>query len=132
MAHREFLDENGGLWQVWDVFPSGFGGLNAERRSASANASDPQRRRAATFTLPVQFRGGWLAFQSQVESRRLAPIPTDWASLPDSELAVLVRSAPPTRRHGRSAGGQPAGEQHSHGDHPHGDHPVREQPRTER
>jgi hypothetical protein len=112
MAHREFRDENGGIWQVWDVFPSTLEGLTAERQGLAADAPEPPPRRVAKFTLPVQLRGGWLAFQSQVESRRLAPIPSDWVSLPDSELAALVRSAPPTRRHGRS------GED----EHPHTEH----------
>lgn len=121
MAHREFRDENGGIWQVWDVFPSTLEGLTAKRQALATDASDPQRPRAAKFTLPAQLRGGWLAFQSQVESRRLAPIPSDWVSLPDSELAALVRSAPPTRKPGRSADGE----------RPHGERARDEQPQME-
>lgn len=121
MAHREFRDENGGIWQVWDVFPSSLEGLNAERQGLPAGEPDSQPRRAAKFTLPVQLRGGWLAFQSQVESRRLAPIPSNWFALPDNELAVLARTAPPTRKSGRSANGE----------HPRDDHPRDEQPQME-
>lgn len=116
MAHREFRDENGGIWQVWDVFPSSLEGLNAERQTLPAGEPDTQPRRAAKFTLPVQLRGGWLAFQSQVESRRLAPIPSNWVTLPDSKLAELVRTAPATRRSGRPANGD------SHSEHPHSEH----------
>lgn len=121
MAHREFRDENGGIWQVWDVIPSSLEGLNAERQGSLTGESDSRPRRAAKFTLPVQLRGGWLAFQSQVESRRLAPIPNDWTTLPDSELAVLVRTAPPARRSGRSAS-----DEHKHSEHPSGEQPQLE------
>lgn len=121
MAHREFRDENGGIWQVWDVFPSSLEGLNAERQGLPEAGPDSKPRRAAKFTLPVQLRGGWLAFQSQVESRRLAPIPTNWVALADSELAVLVRSAPPTRKSSRSADSE-----HRHDQNPNGEQPQLE------
>jgi len=112
MSHREFRDENGGMWQVWDVIPSGVEGLNAERQGFPTVESGSRPRRAARFTLPAQLRGGWLAFQSQVESRRLAPIPSDWVTLPDSELALLVRTAPPTRKSGRPANGERVQSEH--------------------
>jgi hypothetical protein len=44
----------------------------------------------------VELRGGWLAFKSGGESRRLAPIPSSWVALPDQDLALLVRAAKPT------------------------------------
>jgi hypothetical protein len=99
MAHREFRDENGGIWQVWDVFPSTLEGpLTAERQDRLPDGSDGSMRRATHFRLPAQLRAGWLAFQCQDgECRRLAPIPTNWMNLSDTALAALVRSATHTR-----------------------------------
>lgn len=36
---------------------------------------------------------GWLTCETVGEKRRIAPIPDDWESLPDEELARLCRSA---------------------------------------
>ena len=40
--------------------------------------------------LPEEYREGWLAFESSSgEKRRLAPVPSDWESVSDGELATL-------------------------------------------
>ena len=45
---------------------------------------------------------GWLAFQSDDERRRLAPIPAGWESLSESELRALWAAAQVVpKRHGR-------------------------------
>lgn len=41
---------------------------------------------------------GWLSFESGLERRRLAPIPSGWESLDDGELVELCRRAAPTPR----------------------------------
>lgn len=78
MALREFTDERGRRWIVWDTYP----------------------------TLGVTTSGaGWLAFEaSDGERRRLLPIPEapeGWANATDGELCTwcaMGEPAPPTRR----------------------------------
>jgi len=66
---REFQDQNGTRWTVWDTIP------------------------ANTLGLTDEYRRGWLTFDSGTERCRLAPIPVDWADLPDERLALLLRVA---------------------------------------
>ena len=75
MAYREFEDADGRRWEAWDIYP----GSVTPRRTG--------------FTLPEELREGWLAFQSEGESRRLAPIPGTWPVLAESDLAVLLHRA---------------------------------------
>lgn len=82
MAHRQFQDEIGRRWEAWDVHPS-----TVEVRLHA------QTSRQATFPLPPELRSGWLAFQCDDESRRLAPIPHDWDRMTDLELVQLAASA---------------------------------------
>jgi hypothetical protein len=79
---RQFTDERGATWQVWEIRPSN-GGANV----------------SATY------KDGWLAFESdEAKDRetgnrlRLAPVPSDWESAPDATLRrYLARAvaAPP-------------------------------------
>jgi hypothetical protein len=42
-----------------------------------------------------ELRGGWLAFESREEKRRLAPVPAGWETASDDELReFLTRAAP--------------------------------------
>ncbi|MGH7618995.1 MAG: hypothetical protein ACREPM_17380 [Gemmatimonadaceae bacterium] len=96
MSHREFRDETGRAWEVWDVRPSiSAAPTQSGVEGGNLAALELQIRRHARFHLPAEFENGWLAFQSNGESRRLAPIPQSWISLGDRDLAVLVRSAQP-------------------------------------
>lgn len=96
MSLREFQDENGRAWEVWDVQPSS---VQTQTISGPPGSGiDQQAGRILRFDLPTELRGGWLAFQSNGESRRLAPIPTSWVALADQDLALLVRVAKPTPR----------------------------------
>lgn len=72
MAHRSFRDERGREWQVWDVRPT------------------------ADIVIRPELRGGWLAFESGDEKRRLAPVPDGWETASDAELLALLARA--TRR----------------------------------
>ena len=118
MPHRAFTDTTGTLWQVWEVIPQW-----ADRRTGTArrhrSPDDPdvdppvleQRRRPDRRQgLPDRFPrirltggldGGWLAFESTGERRRLSPIPADWEHASDPELERWCRSAaaaaPPRR-----------------------------------
>jgi len=114
MSHREFLDEDGRSWEVWDVRPSivessttsedageDAGEDAAERAGKGAGElADLERqvRHLLRLNLPTELRGGWLAFRSSEESRRLAPIPQRWVAMDDQDLALLVRAAKPIVR----------------------------------
>jgi hypothetical protein len=72
-AHREFDDQRGVRWIVFAVYPSS--------------------ARVARSGLRAQYQEGWLAFDSGVETRRLAPIPTDWVHLKNAELEAACSRA---------------------------------------
>lgn len=71
MAYREFSDQAGVLWRVWDTYPS--------------SASNVRSVYAA----------GWLGFESDVGRRRLHPVPQGWAEAPDHQLWEWLREALP-------------------------------------
>ena len=91
MAHRTFRDEQGRQWDVWEVVPTA-----VERRMArSRRFSGAERRRheEARVLVPDALQKGWLAFQSEAERRRLAPIPGQWEEMTNEELLVLLKKA---------------------------------------
>lgn len=57
VAYREFVDDAGTVWRVWDTHPV---------------AANTLRRVSPTYAT------GWLTFESESERRRLAPIPPEW------------------------------------------------------
>jgi hypothetical protein len=57
VGYREFVDDAGTTWRVWDTHPVAVNTL----RSVSPTYAE-----------------GWLTFESDGERRRLAPIPADW------------------------------------------------------
>jgi hypothetical protein len=76
MAYREFEDVGGRRWEAWDIHPPRV-----------------TPRRSGGFDLPEELRDGWLAFQTDGESRRLAPIPGTWSVLSETDLAGLLDRA---------------------------------------
>ena len=66
---RDFEDQNGTRWTVWDTVP--------------ANA----------IGLADEYRRGWLTFDNGTDRCRLAPIPADWTDLPADRLTLLLRVA---------------------------------------
>lgn len=73
MAHRIFRDAQGREWEAWDVVPTKWVGATLE--------------------------GGWVAFQSGEDKRRLTPVPLYWANAPEDELRdLLLRAKPVTTR----------------------------------
>jgi hypothetical protein len=101
MAFREFTDEAGRKWTVWDVFPT-----FAERRERDAGPplGVRERRRFAKPRAPIsaQMARGWLAFEAaDGERRRLAPIPNGWADGSTEQLrgwCATAEPGPPVRR----------------------------------
>ncbi|MGQ0713120.1 MAG: hypothetical protein ACT4PJ_05240 [Gemmatimonadaceae bacterium] len=79
--HREFVDQKGRRWEVWEVRP----GARGEARPVRA-----------------ELAAGWLAFESEEEKRRLAPIPSGWNELTPEALAELCESAAFVRERGES------------------------------
>lgn len=101
MGTREFHDESGRRWVVWPVQPS----ASERRRGAPDVRPQPRSERRTRIAKRSFLRGdlanGWLTCETVGEKRRIAPIPEDWESLPEEELARLCRSAhrvPPSRR----------------------------------
>jgi hypothetical protein len=104
MGYRRFEDEHGSSWEVWEVHPAMVERrLNADRRTTprahAEHAETAGRRQQAEvrFPIPRELEGGWLTFQTPTEKRRLAPIPAQWMTLSDHELAILCRRARPYR-----------------------------------
>lgn len=73
MAYVEFTDRAGRSWRVWHTIPS----------------DDVVR------SLPDDWKGGWLTFESGDEKRRLAPVPEGWDDLRPERLELLCRVANP-------------------------------------
>ena len=92
MPHRTFLDKPGRQWDVWEVVPTA-----VERRIAKASPRVPsiERRKVqeTRVVVPDRLQKGWLAFQSGLERRRLAPIPADWRDMTANELLDLLNQA---------------------------------------
>ena len=76
MAHRVFHDASANAWEVWEVRPT-----MADRR--------------LRVRLADELRNGWLAFQCTADRRRLTPVPTNWESMRDDELLMLLEQSQP-------------------------------------
>lgn len=88
MALRDFTDSAGRRWTVWSVRPRSEIRLRSTPRQADVDHHD-------------LLRGGWLAFETEGERRRLVPIPIDWESADATALERLCAEAdpvPPRRR----------------------------------
>jgi hypothetical protein len=101
MGHRTFTDADGVIWQVWDVHPQLAERRHAARRAAPSRLSpgapdhrtgaERRHRHEARVAVRQGYEHGWLAFDSVVGSRRLAPIPEGWDDLADASLLALCR-----------------------------------------
>lgn len=100
--HRQFTDDDGLLWQAWDVIPSWGERRVEERRKDDAGppsglderrATDRRKRRGIRIGLTSNLVNGWLAFESDGMRRRLVPIPDGWEALDEEQLRTLWRKA---------------------------------------
>ena len=100
MGLREFTDQTGRRWHVWDILP--------EQMHAATRAEDHLQN----------VINGWLAFEPAGggEKRRLAPIPPRWQSASEAELESMLQraevafhreGAPSGQGHGASQSGPP-------------------------
>src|SRR5689334_19141785 len=80
---RQFRDEAGTEWKV-TLTPRGSDAVSRENY------------------LPEAYREGWLVFESTQEKRRLAPVPSDWESMPIEELVRLCGKAVPQSARSRA------------------------------
>ena len=85
-SHREVEDQRGVRWTVFAVHPG-----TATNRP----------------TVRECFRDGWLAFDSGMETRRVAPIPDGWEAASDEALVELCERADVAPRRTRSAPAEP-------------------------
>lgn len=96
MAYRVIHDRAGVAWQVWEVHPTlGERRQLRERRLAERATAERRRRTEHRPAVATHLTRGWLAFQSEVERRRRAPIPPDWELLTDDELLDVLDAAEP-------------------------------------
>jgi hypothetical protein len=76
---REFTDDDGITWRVWDVNPSLHEHLSPSTQKISVPA-------------------GWLCFESTRERRRLAPIPDAWENIDATALKRMCAEAEPVKQ----------------------------------
>jgi hypothetical protein len=93
MPHRQFVDDAGAVWAVWDVRPSAVGSsldprIAAALRGGGGIVSQMNRTMAE----------GWLCFESDAEKRRLTPIPPGWDNLSTTDLLRLCETASGVKR----------------------------------
>lgn len=107
MAHHQFRDERGVLWDAWDVYPTLAERRVRDRRIRGALATTRQlplgraeRRRGERrqhdeprARLTPDYACGWIVFQAAGERRRLAPVPEHWDEIRDDELRSLCARA---------------------------------------
>ena len=101
-GYRTFLDARGRVWAVWMVHPSSIERRRMERRSPVENAvflieqrvlGDRREQTGAREAVATEYTNGWLCFASGGEKRRLAPVPVNWMSANDSQVAEWCRIA---------------------------------------
>jgi hypothetical protein len=91
MTHRKIKDGDGRSWDVWEVYPSAVERrMSGEYPSVQPENDGKKERREVRLLVPSALQQGWLAFQSDDERRRLAPIPENWTALEESELIALL------------------------------------------
>ena len=79
---REFTDDDGITWRVWDVNPSLHEHLSPNTQKIG-------------LSVPT----GWLCFESPRGRRRLVPIPEAWESIDVGSLKQMCAEAEPVRPH---------------------------------
>ena len=101
-GYRTFLDPRGRPWEVWMVHPSSIERRRMERRSPVENAvflieqrvlGDRRTNAGTRGEAATEFTGGWLCFASNGEKRRLVPVPVNWMSANDGQVAEWCRIA---------------------------------------
>jgi hypothetical protein len=97
MAYREFLDEHGRMWKVWDVNPDEQVSIARTTPAESHDRLRAERSEQARSEVTPSRTRGWLAFQSDRESRRFSPIPQGWENASESQLSDYLHRASPVQ-----------------------------------
>ena len=85
MAHRQFTDANGVVWDVYDVVSlPGFGRPGEPQLAPSSEVFRAAR--------------SWLAFESGDEKRRYPTIPESWQEAPPEKLQRWLDEATPVSK----------------------------------
>jgi hypothetical protein len=102
MAHREFRDEKGRLWEVWDVIPERRDRRSGmDRRKLARETFDRRKMRVLSAVISGDLAKGWLVFATSLERRRYSPLPEGWAEASDIQLnqwRAAAKVLPPPRR----------------------------------
>jgi len=113
MGLRNFRDNQGGEWRVWDVIPYRMQHGQSERRGGDRRRAKGRayagverregedRRGHKPGLLTPGLESGWLCFENGEEKRRLTPIPPGWEEVGEGGLEELLqRSRSVDRRPG--------------------------------
>lgn len=102
MAQREFQDDKGRRWTVWEVRPERRERrAGDERRKRPRSSPDRRHQRMLLAFVGGELARGWLAFETSGERRRYTPIPDGWSDATDEGLLELWNAAvalPPKKR----------------------------------
>jgi hypothetical protein len=87
MSLRQFTDNNGRVWEVWETRP-------ATTLSSSLRERIRSLHNAPTAASMMQgLEQGWLTFRAGAEKRRLSPVPEKWDDASDEQLARWWKKA---------------------------------------
>jgi hypothetical protein len=107
VTHRQFKDQQGKTWDVWQVHPAASERRFSERRvreeervDAAERRTGHERREGQLSRTPVaaEFVYGWLCFETVGEKRRLAPVPEGWDRADDETIEQWCCVAKPVVR----------------------------------
>ena len=116
MPHREFDDEHGQRWQVWETRPRSGRAVSISPTYRDGWLSfEPVRAHGATATTVTQAAGLTTTALGAIASTagttgspvrlRLTPIPDDWTAAPEPQLRTLLAAATPVQSHLTKDGG---------------------------
>lgn len=97
MCHRQFVDDDGSVWAVWDVYPARIWETLGTSRPRETHANGGVTPRRVAGPLDRTLAAGWLCFESAGQKLRLAPIPVDWEVLASTDLVLLRKAATAVR-----------------------------------
>lgn len=91
MGYREFADDDGQMWKVWDVKPEVRVRTPPEGGIRLHNGLSQVENTPGHVT--PGWEAGWLAFQCDNSSRRLRPIPNGWETTNEEKLRFFLRAS---------------------------------------
>jgi hypothetical protein len=94
---RTFKDQQGKMWDVWQVHPTAAERRFFQRRVRDDKRTDTTERRSGRERreseslmhrgpVAAEYAYGWLCFETVGEKRRLAPVPEAWERADDETM----------------------------------------------